>query len=401
PVLGPELTVDVESESQLTEEDPSSTENEDLFNKSMLISSKLRDNPTEISAGDSETLLSTASRLGGIIARNQHRLLSLQLNLNAQIREMQNLQEYSTLLDNQQNFFKAFTSPVRQFPMEVLAEIFSYHANEEILPPFEPMLLCFTQVCRTRRSASLGCTNLWTCLSINTQIADDWGLVLQRLPGVWFANAKDLPLSFSFLHRFVRLEIRPAELQGLTTFFQLPDNNLPMIREFVFLPRPSGEIPIFGIESLQLFRTTPHLRYFSFLHLAINLCNPASFCVPWNQLIILKTENTLNPYYWQDILHRCPRLEYGSFSIIRFMLQPPPQRQQLFTFKYLNTLEIIFSHTESDIGYLRNVRFPALQNTLITKSGKLVPVDSFIKTFPAGSSRHLRLGGLRMEIPPS
>lgn len=95
---------------------------------------------------------------------------------------------------------KAFTSPVRRIPPEVLGEIF-YHCLP--IAPYvtprdveSPMVL--TQVCRHWRAVAMSTPRLWTSITLHVDLATEEGY--RSMCEAWLGRAKGLPLAMRVLN---------------------------------------------------------------------------------------------------------------------------------------------------------------------------------------------------------
>ncbi|KAG5646488.1 hypothetical protein DXG03_003253 [Asterophora parasitica] len=305
-------------------------------------------------------------------------------------------------LEVQKNRISSPSSTLPYLPAEVLVYIFSFHADEEINSSLVSTLWNVSQVCRSWRDASLGNARLWTYLSINAKDLPDWQLILQRMAGLWFTNAKSLPISFSlkcdqlhrnyvkvfssgaldslfpFLPHLSELQLVAVDIDILTTFFQLPRGTLSSLESLHVV---TWAFELEKITSTEVFCSVPLLR-----RAILTVGRPtkyrlaADFIFPWGQLthLQLKNHGAIDPIAWFAVFSQCSQLQHGIFRLGRnhVELDPFPAIPHV-TFACLETLTL---ECDSSLGRLEMFSFPTLRNiTIIGTDDK--PMDKFLESF--------------------
>ncbi|KAF8071447.1 hypothetical protein FPV67DRAFT_1481268 [Lyophyllum atratum] len=372
----------------------------------------------EFSDTESNLLSSAMDQILDDISDNKQDILRLQLQANTILRDIERLKVKEAQMQKQWDFFRSHRSTLRRLPAEVLAHIFSYHLDETITPSFQSTLLSIVQVCRSWRRAGLGYANQWKSLSIDSSGVNRWGPLVQHLPGWWFSNAKDFPLSFSltapeinvvspvssstlfdlfipFSHRLSGLHLQLQECEALTAFFCLPRDMFPSLQTLSLICRDYGS----GPKSTELFSSAPHLRNVVLNVTPVNISGPSDFVFPWNQLTSLDILQSLNFDEWLVIFCQCVHLEVGRFTIRTTHDSSVPAISQHVTFEHLATLAISFWYNDWEIGTLSYFHFPALRELcLIANEGSNAPVDRFLRTFRASPLKILSLAYVRIKV---
>ncbi|KAF8071473.1 hypothetical protein FPV67DRAFT_1778712 [Lyophyllum atratum] len=382
-----------------------------IMHQATAVTTLLRGVNASPSDSDIEVLSSAIRRLEGGISRSDHSLLLHQLQANTILRGMRSLKAERTRLQRNQDLFKSYLAPLRRLPAETLAHVFSYHMYEEIQPPTQPTLMHVAQVCRSWRNAALGCAILWTCLSIKIQEgAYSAKLAVRRLPPLWYANAKDLPLKFcldapfynfpkrALLDRllpfFPRLSELRLKVDGLDNeVFDLPHDTFSQLKTLSLI----RNYTIGSGKAIEIFGSAPALRSVTLDIGPGNILQPSESLFPWSQITSLDILEDLTPPEWFSIFSQCVQLQTALFFI-----QPheafTPSSRRIITFEHLTTLTIGFRHGAHDIGRLKNLRFPALRDLRLVAGSDDIPVDRFLQTFPTPSLRCFYLARAGIKI---
>lgn len=388
--------------------------NAEVISRATAVTALLSSNNAEPSNVVTRLLSSAIEQLAEDISHNGSKLRVLELQ-ERQIRgEIERLKEKEAQIQVQRDLFRAYLSPLRRLPPEVLAHIFSYHMHEDVVLPVMPSLLWISQVCRSWRSACLGCASLWTSLSIDVQDpVNDWSSRLQPLPRLWFAHSKDLPLKFSFRSEFLNLKqphplepfnalfpflCRLTELRvlagacDLAAFFNGSNDGLPLLETLSIGCSHPG---LFSRSSaIEMFRSAPRLRIVALALPSVPIWDLSVFIFPWTRLTSLDIKQVLNGDACLAIFGQCSRLEIGSFVVDGPPSNgtPPP----IVIFQNLRTLTIKFWNDSFDIGCLDTLYFPALQDLSINANDPIFSVHGFLKTFSTATLRRLCLKGWRL-----
>ncbi|KAF8071443.1 hypothetical protein FPV67DRAFT_1778698 [Lyophyllum atratum] len=419
PLISDGIGQDLEAESRkLPNQSASPTYDADLIEKAAIATAVLGRNNSEPSAPESRILSAAIEHLDKELAFNERELLSLQLQVDKIVRETHGLREKGARLKEQQSVFGAPLSPVRRLPGEVLSNIFSHRADEEIVPPKKPSLLHIIQVCQSWRRAGLGDANLWNSLVIDVEDVFDWSLAVQRLPSLWFSRAKDLPLRFAikgpdndtieprsvallesltpFLSRLIELRVVASRVEHLAAFLCLSRDKLSSLKTLSVICK-EGSIPL--TLSIELFSSMPGLRTVALDLNSIQIWRSPYFMFPWNQITSLDIVQVLQSKAWYSIFCQCTNLEVGSFTIDSIGEPLTTNSQTLITFQSLTTLVIdLWSEDGSDIGNLQSLRFPALRDLSLVSGLFEVPVKNFLRTFPPENLQRLCLARLDLEL---
>ncbi|KAF8071448.1 hypothetical protein FPV67DRAFT_874252 [Lyophyllum atratum] len=327
---------------------------------------------------------------------------------NTILRDIERLKVKEEKMQKQLDFFRSHRSVLRRLPAEMLAHIFSYHADEKITPSFPPTLLSAIQVCRSWRRAGLAYASLWNSLSIDSSGVMYWESLVQQLPDQWFANAKNLPLSFSldgpakdtisptsssrlfdplisFSHRLSGIHLRLRGCDALCAFFHLPRDTFPSLQTLSLSCR---DVQSDEHRSTELFSSAVYLRNVVLDVPPVQISSPSDFVFPWNQLTSLEILQKLKASEWLVIFCQCVRLEVGRFTVDTRDDSPLASSPKDVTFEHLATLEISISGP--DIGTLDYFHFPALRQLCLTtrSSGR---IDGLLQTFRASSLHILSL----------
>ncbi|KAG5640833.1 hypothetical protein DXG03_006886 [Asterophora parasitica] len=305
---------------------------------------------------------------------------------------------------------------ISRLPAEILLYIFSFHADEEI-HSLVSTLLNISQVCRAWRNASLACASLWTSISIdaNCHIGADWKLVVQMLPGIWFINAKHLPLSLSikcpnphylskifssgaldslvpFFSQITKLHILSADLDGLVTFFHLPRGTLSSLESLRLGASPHE---VWEITSTDVFSSVPLLRRVALDIPPTQIWLASEFVFPWSQLTHLELIQMLRIDHWVTIFSQCTQLQHGSFTMFSDFDFPIPI--PLVAFKSLTNLKLI---SGSMVDLLERFTFPALRDLTIIalENFHKWPVNELLRSFPLHQLHSLTLRDVDIQL---
>ncbi|KAG5641694.1 hypothetical protein DXG03_004426 [Asterophora parasitica] len=349
-------------------------------------------------------------------------LSALQLQINTTLREMQRVKKRNSTLKAQKKAFLSFGAPLRRFPAEVLSHIFSFHAYEEINSPVST-LLSASQVCRSWRHASLACASLWTKLSIDTRKLQERNL--QKLPDVWFRNAKHLRVSFSLncspnqypspknlfscgaldpifpsFPRISELQLLWPDMNALFTLFQLPRGTFSSLQSLHISTEPLFGKRLRRITSTEVFILAPFLRRAILDIEPIKLWLVSDFVFPWGQLTHLKVIQLLQVNQWLSILSQCTQLQHGFF-VLTYGGNDLPIMPHI-TFPSLTTLTLSFQWGTQQSHVLlperlENFTFPALQHLTIISNAALL-MDELLESFPPSLLRSLTLRDMTLRL---
>ncbi|KAG6328752.1 hypothetical protein ID866_10337 [Astraeus odoratus] len=243
---------------------------------------------------------------------------------------------------------KALTSPIRQIPPEVLAEIF-YHCLPvaPYVAPRDlegPMLL--TQVCRHWRAVAMSTPKLWSSITIHLDRATqgDYRLMCDA----WLGRAKSLPLAIRVLNDLDDLQsaTRTTVVAWLQLLFSrshdlwwhgpvlegmfnkdAPDLIDKGSRDIAHLPE--GIITPYLVHlrvtshrgtaySVHLPSAVPHLHTVSLQCMNHHLCSLDDISLPWFQLTELSLHfPLLDGAVLLHILSRCTSLRVLTASCLR------------------------------------------------------------------------------------
>ncbi|KAG5648806.1 hypothetical protein DXG03_000155 [Asterophora parasitica] len=387
--------------------------NDELSEKARIVAERLGDNNATPSNADLRVLDSAVEHLDSMITLCKINIALHRGEVNSVIREMQLLE-----MQKQRNFFAALRSPLRCFPDEILAHVFSFHAGEEVVPLTTPTLVIVIQVCRLWRNACLGCPTLWASLSIViprrglVAIPSKLGAAVKRIPGGWFKHAKDLPLHFSLdatyfdhvppimasglldsvLPNLVDLRVTVKVIDQLYTFLRLPPGTLPALRSInLRCTQPKGTpIAIYSV----LFKSCTHLQ-----KATLEIFPLTEFSFPWSQLSYLDTPSLLALPEWLSIIVQCPRLEVGHFYICVNDKYMPRPNVKPTTFPQMKTLTLDLEGL-LPIPLVPGLRFPALRDLTISTDNLTLQVNHFLDSFDGSSLRRLSLARVIVDPVP-
>ncbi|KAG5645717.1 hypothetical protein DXG03_005412 [Asterophora parasitica] len=313
------------------------------INQAQDVVSILKDNNSALSAANYAVLGAAIDCLDERVVQTKRDLILCQLQLNTLLRDIAQLLKDIAEIQAQQDYLKAYRSPIRCIPPEVLAQIFSYNAGEWIFSTSTPTILAISQVCRAWRSASFGFLSSWSSLSIvaeqqifgrhdddddddddvnngfSSQKLVPWDVMLQRLPAVYFVRAKDQPLRFSFysdkyhlsrsisssglldslfpfFHNLSHLQVRVMlEDEHISTLLSLP-GMLPSLESIDLWLRASTHM-----KCPHLFTSSSRLQSATLNLYEMDISNPSIFAFPWNQITTLNLVRQLDVLEWTPI----------------------------------------------------------------------------------------------------
>ncbi|KAF8071446.1 hypothetical protein FPV67DRAFT_874210 [Lyophyllum atratum] len=366
---------------------------------------------------ESKILSSVMNQMADDISDNKHDILLLQLQANTILRDIGRLNVNGEQMQKHLDFFRFHRSTLRRLPAEVLAHIFSYHADEKITQSFQPTLLSVVQVCRSWRRVGLGHASLWKSLSIDNSDVYYLEQLVQQLPDQWFTKAKDLPLSFTlnapakdvvfpafssqlfdplipFSHRLSGIHLRLRGYDALSAFFDLPRDTFPSLQTLSLFSR---DVHSNDHVSTELFTSVPQLRNVVLDVPPVQISDPSDFVFPWNQLTSLEIPQKLDASDWLVILCQCVRLEAGRFAVGNIHDIPLASLPRHVTLEHLVTLTISFKRAHRDIGTLHDFHFPALRKLCFTTTG-FARVGGLLQTFRASSLQILSLVRVDIEV---
>ncbi|KAF8066864.1 hypothetical protein FPV67DRAFT_1670336 [Lyophyllum atratum] len=318
-------------------------------------------------------------------------------------------------LEDERDFYRAFRTPARLLPLDVLLEIFKYcvDENSDVIP-----LLSISRVCSSWRSACLGNATLWTNLSIS---ADRYSRVWRLNPELewlipwWFQRTKRLPLSLTV--RSTSLGLHRSDFVGLVPYLdRLSHLEIRVQYALSLVPllvREPGSFPL-----LQTISLSANDRFYAPFQLYLDLSSsshlhtvflelrspgePVNIALPWDQLTHSKMQNELPSDIWHAGFCRGRNLRSASFLIETtdkpIKLPPAP-----ITYDYLSTLELTFSIKNDlpSLKMLRNLVFPSLQELSLSTDDywEGLPVGHLLRNTSTKSLRCLSLARVDIDIP--
>ncbi|KAG5640241.1 hypothetical protein DXG03_009701 [Asterophora parasitica] len=220
------------------------------------------------------------------------------------------------------------------------------------------------------------------------------------MAGMWFTNAKSLPISFSlkcdhrrrdhvkafssgaldslfpFLPHLSELQLVAIDIDILITFFQLPRGTLSSLESLHVV---TWAFEVKKITSTEVFCSVLLLRR-AILAIGrpVKYWLAEDFTFPWGQITHLQLEycGPINPIEWFAVFSQCSQLQHGIFRLRKKYAEPFPTIPHV-TFASLETFTI---ECDGSLGRLEMFSFPALRHlTIIGTDDK--PMDEFLESF--------------------
>ncbi|RDB22463.1 hypothetical protein Hypma_010272 [Hypsizygus marmoreus] len=322
-------------------------------------------------------------------------IVRLQLRMNGLFREMQGLKDIRLRKQKEADCFKAFLSPVRLIPSEILARIFSYCCSGEFRPRLDSSPLRLGHVCSLWRNAAVNSPGLWDTLLMNFFKWSDLSSNPRRLRGLlsfWFTNAsiRSLTLALSadryyqgpqvileelrpFSARISTLRLETGEIRSLAPFLHLPGGHIPSLATLSLYANGAGTgTPITVFDSAQCLQA---------VLLAIDpviIGDTSHFIFPWSQLTRLDIRRRLPLGVWYNIFLQCVHLHDGAFFLAWDVdFNPGTGHPVPVIYERLLRLKIEKGPAQ-DVSLFENLSLPALQ--FLDYAGEMTDDDAFPMT---------------------